>query len=57
MQKILLNLQIIDNYDPRQQGKIKYKLNEIIALSFGSVLTWNRLFEIEEFVPRPQMIR
>jgi predicted transposase YbfD/YdcC len=34
MQKILLNLQIIDNYDPRQQGKIKYKLSEIIALSF-----------------------
>ena len=34
MQKILEHLQIINNYDVRQQGKIKYALSEIIGIAF-----------------------
>jgi predicted transposase YbfD/YdcC len=34
MQKVLENLQIIDNYDIRQQGKTKYPLSEIIGIAF-----------------------
>jgi hypothetical protein len=34
MQKILEQLQITNNYDVRQQGKIKYALSEIIDVAF-----------------------
>jgi len=34
MQKILEHLQIINNYDIRQQSKTKYPLNEIIGIAF-----------------------
>ncbi|MDR2204235.1 MAG: ISAs1 family transposase [Nitrososphaerota archaeon] len=34
MQKIIEYLQIINNYDTRQQSKTKYPLNEIIGIAF-----------------------
>jgi len=34
IQKIIEYLQIINNYDIRQQGKIKYSLSEIIGIAF-----------------------
>jgi hypothetical protein len=50
MNNILENLKIINQADTHQQGKIKYKLNEIIGITFFTMAAGaNDFIEIAAF--------